>query len=40
MELQEVDELPDTTRGIDGFGSTGKWITQLTKKRLRDFQDK
>ena len=24
MELQEVDELPDTTRGIDGFGSTGK----------------
>ena len=24
MEFQEVDELPNTTRGIDGFGSTGK----------------
>ena len=24
MEFQEVDKLPNTTRGIDGFGSTGK----------------
>ena len=24
MELEEVDELPDTLRGKDGFGSTGK----------------
>ena len=25
MELQEVDILPETLRGRDGFGSTGKW---------------
>ena len=25
MELQEVDILPETSRGRDGFGSTGKW---------------
>ena len=25
-EFEEVDELPDTTRGEGGFGSTGKWI--------------
>ena len=24
MELQETDDLPDTLRGEDGFGSTGK----------------
>ena len=25
MRLQETNELPDTIRGEDGFGSTGKW---------------
>ena len=25
MELQEIDELPETIRGEGGFGSTGKW---------------
>ena len=25
MDLQEVDNLPDTLRGEGGFGSTGKW---------------
>ena len=25
MELQEIDELPETMRGEGGFGSTGKW---------------
>ena len=26
MELEEVKDLPETTRGKGGFGSTGKWI--------------
>ena len=26
MELEETDKLPETVRGADGFGSTGKWI--------------
>ena len=26
MELKEIDNLPETIRGEDGFGSTGKWI--------------
>ena len=26
MKLEETDKLPETTRGKDGFGSTGKWI--------------
>ena len=26
MELEETNELPQTLRGNDGFGSTGKWI--------------
>ena len=26
MELEETDKLPETLRGEDGFGSTGKWI--------------
>ena len=30
-EFEEVDELPDTTRGEGGFGSTGKWIIFLAK---------
>ena len=33
MELQEVEELPETIRGKGGFGSTGKWATHLIKKR-------
>ncbi len=31
MELEEVDQLPKTIRGLGGFGSTGKWKTFLTK---------
>ena len=26
MKLEETDKLPETIRGKDGFGSTGKWI--------------
>ena len=25
MDLEETDDLPETIRGEDGFGSTGKW---------------
>ena len=25
MELEEIDDLPETVRGDGGFGSTGKW---------------
>ena len=25
MELEETSDLPETIRGLDGFGSTGKW---------------
>jgi len=25
IDFEEVDNLPDTLRGSDGFGSTGKW---------------
>ena len=25
MELEETNDLPETIRGIGGFGSTGKW---------------
>ena len=31
MELEEVDQLPETIRGLGGFGSTGKWKTFLIK---------
>jgi dUTPase len=27
MELEEIDELPESIRGKGGFGSTGKWKT-------------
>jgi dUTPase len=27
MELEETNELPESTRGKGGFGSTGKWKT-------------
>ena len=40
MELQEAEELPETIRGEGGFGSTGKWVTHLVKKKSKDFQDK
>ena len=26
MELEETNDLPETIRGVEGFGSTGKWI--------------
>jgi dUTPase len=26
MELEETNDLPETIRGLGGFGSTGKWI--------------
>ena len=31
MEIEEVDQLPETIRGSGGFGSTGKWKIFLTK---------
>ena len=31
MELEEVDQLPETIRGSGGFGSTGKWKISLIK---------
>ena len=27
MELEEINELPNSNRGDGGFGSTGKWKT-------------
>ena len=39
IELEETSELPDSLRGTDGFGSTGKWIKILTNLKLKDFQD-
>ena len=27
MELEEVNNLPETIRGKGGFGSTGKWVS-------------
>jgi len=27
IELEEVNDLPESIRGVGGFGSTGKWIT-------------
>ena len=31
MDLEEVENLPDTLRGKGGFGSTGKWKLQKNK---------
>ena len=31
MEIEEVDQLPETIRGSGGFGSTGKWKIFLIK---------
>ena len=27
MELEEVNNLPESIRGKGGFGSTGKWVS-------------
>ena len=40
MELEEVDQLPETIRGSGGFGSTGKWKIFLIKNQLKDILDK
>ena len=40
MELEEVDQLPETVRGSGGFGSTGKWKIFLIKNSLKDILDK
>ena len=32
MKFEEVDSLPDTLRGEDGLGSTGKWKVSSIKK--------
>ena len=40
MELEEINDLPETLRGSGGFGSTGKWKIFLTKNQLKDILDK
>ena len=32
MTFEETDSLPDTLRGEDGFGSTGKWRAKWIKR--------
>ena len=39
MELKETENLPETSRGESGFGSTGKWKPVLANLKLKDFQD-
>ena len=39
MDLEETNELPESIRGTDGFGSTGKWEKVLTNLKLKDSQD-
>ena len=39
MDLEETNELPDSIRGVGGFGSTGKWEKILTNLKLKDSQD-
>ena len=39
MDLEETNELPESIRGADGFGSTGKWEKVLTNLKLKDSQD-
>ena len=39
MDLEETNELPESIRGADGFGSTGKWEKILTNLKLKDSQD-
>ena len=33
IELEEIESLPETIRGEDGFGSTGKWAKNWIKKK-------
>ena len=40
MELEETNDLPETIRGEGGFGSTGKWVLNLKKTKLKDIHDK
>ena len=40
MELEEINDLPETLRGSGGFGSTGKWKIFLIKNQLKDTLDK
>ena len=40
IEIEEVDQLPETIRGSGGFGSTGKWKIFLIKNQLKDILDK
>ena len=40
MNLEETDNLPETVRGKDGFGSTGKWVQAWTKISLKHIQGK
>ena len=40
MELEEVDQLPETLRGSGGFGSTGKWKIFLIENQLKGILDK
>ena len=40
MELEEVDQLPETVRGSGGFGSTGKWKIFLIENQLKGILDK
>ena len=40
IEFRETVELPDTIRGEGGFGSTGKWVIDLIKKKSKDSLDR
>ena len=40
MNLEEIDNLPETVRGEGGFGSTGKWAQAWTKISSKSIQDK
>ena len=33
IKLEETENLPETVRGEGGFGSTGKWVPSLIKKK-------
>ena len=39
IDLEETNELPDSIRGVGGFGSTGKWEKVLKNLKLKDSQD-
>ena len=40
IELEEVNELPETVRGSGGFGSTGKWGKISLINKLKNIQDR